>query len=251
MTGGRLTEIWRHPIKSHGRERLDHVRLSAGAALPFDRHWAVLHDNARVEGEGWHPCQNFMIGTRVPGLAGLWARLDEAAARVELRHAALGAFALHPDRPEEAAAFFDWLAPILPSDRARPRSVLRAGARGMTDSDYPSVSLMNRASHLAVAEAMGRELEPERWRGNFWIEGLAPWAEVDLVGRELRLGGAVLRVVEPIRRCLHTAANPVTGARDADTLGTLSGTFGHQDFGVYAEVIESGPVALGDSLEAA
>ena len=251
MIAGRLTEIWRHPIKSHGRERLDRVALTAGAALPWDRHWAVLHDAARAEGDGWHPCQSFMIGTRAPGLAGLWARLDETARRVDLRHAALGSYALHPDMAEETAAFFDWLAPVLPAGRARPRGIVRAGSRGMTDTDYPSVSLMNRASHEAVARAMGRDLEPERWRGNFWLEGLAPWAEFDLVGRELRLGGAVLRVVEPIRRCLHTAANPVTGARDADTLGTLTGQFGHQDFGVYAEVIEDGAVAVDDRLEAA
>ena len=35
----------------------------------------------------------------------------------------------------------------------------------------------------------------------------------------------------------------------ADTLGTLETGWGHRDFGVYAEVVESGPVGPGDKVE--
>jgi uncharacterized protein YcbX len=45
----RLAQIWRHPIKGHGREALPAVTLSAGATLPFDRAWAVAHEAARLE----------------------------------------------------------------------------------------------------------------------------------------------------------------------------------------------------------
>jgi len=34
-----------------------------------------------------------------------------------------------------------------------------------------------------------------------------------------------------------------------DTLKFLSETYGHKDFGVYAEVIEGGAVQTGDQLE--
>ncbi|KKL12864.1 hypothetical protein LCGC14_2531530, partial [marine sediment metagenome] len=87
-----------------------------------------------------------------------------------------------------------------------------------------------------------------RWRGNLWFDGLAPWAEADWPGRTFRLGAALLRIREPITRCRATTANPETGQSDADTLGALRG-FGHQTFGVYAEVIEGGPIARGDKLE--
>ena len=36
------------------------------------------------------------------------------------------------------------------------------------------------------------------------------------------------------------------GERAADTLQGLAQGFGHQDFGVYARVIEGGQVAVGD-----
>lgn len=248
MTGS-VAAIWRHPIKSHGREALEKTHLTAGQALPWDRHWAVLHDHAPHDGDGWASCQNFMIGTRIPALAGIWAKLDEANRTVSLSHGKLGSFQFSPDNAADEKAFFAWLAPILPEDRARPRRIVSAGSRGMTDSAFPSVSIMNMASHRAVSQKLGRPLETERWRGNIWLEGLAPWEEFDWIGRDIRIGRAVLKVRERIVRCMHTTANPVTGLRDADTLGALEDGWDHRDFGVYAEVVETGPVSLNDPIE--
>ena len=45
----RVTALWRHPIKSHGREALTRARLTAGATMPWDRTWAVAHDAARTD----------------------------------------------------------------------------------------------------------------------------------------------------------------------------------------------------------
>ena len=42
-------------------------------------------------------------------------------------------------------------------------------------------------------------------------------------------------------------ANPETGKRDVDTLDLLN-ELGHQEFGVYAEVIDGGEIALGDTV---
>ena len=87
-----------------------------------------------------------------------------------------------------------------------------------------------------------------RWRSNIWIDGQAPWAEFNWIGKDIAIGGAILRVKEPTTRCISTAANPDTGQRDADTLGALQ-HFGHQDFSVLAEVIQDGTIAIGDSLQ--
>ena len=34
----RLTQMWRFPIKSHGREALTEAQLAPGQTLPWDRH---------------------------------------------------------------------------------------------------------------------------------------------------------------------------------------------------------------------
>jgi hypothetical protein len=96
-----------------------------------------------------------------------------------------------------------------------------------------------------VEQRIGRPLSIHRWRGNVWIDGLAPWEEFDWVGRELRAGDAVLRVRERAERCLATTANPETGRRDADTLGALE-SWGHRDFAVLAEVVRGGTLRRGD-----
>jgi uncharacterized protein YcbX len=246
---GRLTQLWRHPIKSHGREALRGVTLHPGQAMPWDRFWAVQHDQSKHDGDGWAACMNFMIGTRTPGLAGLWAELNEETRQISLTHDKLGAMTFRPDDPMEANQFLAWVAPLIPENRAQPRHIVSAGARGMTDSDFPSVSIMNESSHRAVSQKLGRPLEVERWRGNVWFDEMAPWEEFDWIGKQIRIGGSVLAVRERIERCLHTAANPRSGTRDADTLGALEKGWGHRDFGVYAEVIEGGPIAIGDKVE--
>jgi uncharacterized protein YcbX len=123
--------------------------------------------------------------------------------------------------------------------------VVRANV-GMTDSAFPSISVLNRASLAALGERLGKPLAMERFRGNVWLDGLQPFEEFDLVGRELRLGEAVLRVRQRITRCVATTVDPETGVSDADTLGGLEAGWGHKDFGVYGEVVAGGRVAVGD-----
>lgn len=246
-----VAALWRHPIKSHGREALTSVALAAGRPFPWDRRWAVLHDAARddaTKGE-WVSFQNFMIGTRTPDLAGIWAQLDETTGEITLHHADLGEIVFAPDIAEDQARFLDWVMPLCPEDRARPISVVALPDRGWTDTDYPSVTLMNAASHTAVEAQVGRPLERERWRGNIWIDGPEAFEELGWIGKRLRIGAAILAVREPVVRCLHTAANPRTGKRDADTLGALDAGWGHRNFGIYAEVVQDGAVALGDNVE--
>jgi uncharacterized protein YcbX len=117
----------------------------------------------------------------------------------------------------------------------------------MTDTDFPSISVKSLASLRALSQRMGIPLTPRRFRGNIWLDGLAPWEEFDWVGREIAVGGARLRVVERVIRCNLTKTNPETGIRDADTLGALSAHYGHKDFGVYCQVIDGGVVAEGDA----
>ena len=119
----------------------------------------------------------------------------------------------------------------------------------MTDTDYPSLSLVNLASNAAMTEAMGQEISPLRWRCNLHVTDIPAWEEFNWIGKTIRVGEAHLAVREPIQRCLATAANPDTGQRDADTLGTLNNRFGHQNFGVYAEVIQTGDIKVGDAVE--
>jgi uncharacterized protein len=241
-----LAHITRHPIKSHGREDLASVLLTASQGLPFDRHWAVAHDAAKLV-PGWNPCVNFARGAKAPELMAISASLDEATATVTLMHPGKPDLVFRPDDAGDLPRFLDWVGDLNPADRAQPVSIVTGGI-AMTDTDFPSVSIFGLASNRDLSARMGHDLSPHRWRGNLWIDGLRPWAEFDWVGRDVQIGGAVLHVQERIVRCKATSANPATGQIDADTLAGLNAGYGHQEFGVYARVIAGGALALGDTV---
>lgn len=245
-----LAAIYRHPIKSHGRENMQAVVLTQGQCMPWDRHWAVTHERSKWQDTDpqWLACTNFLIGSGNPRIMAINAVLDQAGPLLTLTHPDLPPLAFHPNQPDENARFLDWLAPLVPEGRAAT-ALVKAPGRGMTDSDYPSVSLANLASGTALSERMGEDLSPLRWRCNLWVEGWHPWAENDLLGRRLQVGAAVLAIRERIGRCKSTTANPGTGRADVDTLAGLRSHTGAQDFGVYAEVVVGGELHLGDRIE--
>lgn len=246
----RLVHIYRHPIKSHGREELARVTLAAGGTLPWDRHWAVTHGASKWDAAqpAWADCVNFIIGAKVPALVAINARLDDATARVTLTHPLLAPLTFAPDEPAGVEAFMAWVAPLMPQER-QPVALVTAPDRAMTDSDFPSVSVCNLASGHQLGRDLGVDLSPLRWRGNLWVDGWEPWAEQALVGRDLRMGDVVLHLVEPIRRCKATMANPATGLRDVDTLQGLRDHAGAQNFGLYAVVKQGGVLRTGDMVE--
>ena len=53
----------------------------------------------------------------------------------------------------------------------------------MTDSEFPSVSILSLASLADLSARMGHDLSIHRWRGNLWVDGLEPWAEWGWIGQ--------------------------------------------------------------------
>lgn len=246
MTGA-LTHIWRYPIKAHGAEALKTATLTAGKTLPWDRVWAVPHEVAKLDGNNWARCPNFSRGAKAPSLMAIRSTLNEATQTMTLTHPELPEISFNPDT--DSARFLAWVQPIMPNDRAASAGIIRAANQGMTDTDFPSISINSHTTNNAIGEKLGYEPSPLRWRGNLWLDGLAPWEEFDWVGKRVRIGAATFDIKERIGRCMATTANPKTGQRDADTLGVLKDNWGHQQFGVYGVVVTSGKIALGDKIE--
>lgn len=242
----RLAHIFRHPIKSHGREELDAVALAQGRCLPWDRHWAVAHEAARLMGD-WADCANFSRGAKAPALQAIDATLDEATGTLTLTHPDRPTLTFRPDDADDAARFLDWVDPLVPENRARPAKLVATG-RGMTDTMAPSVSILSLTSNRILARRMGMDLDLGRWRGNLWLDGLDPWEEFDLIDRTLAIGDARLKVIDRITRCRATMANPATGKIDANTLDALEEAYDHTDFGVYAVVTQPGTIGVDDPV---
>jgi len=244
---GQLAQIWRYPVKSHGREAITAARLTAGECLPGDRIWAIAHEASKADNSAWSPCSGFTRVASSPGLAAIQAQLHDDGQTVTLSHPDQDSLTVAPDRqPDRLLA---WVTPLTDAGRAAPARVIRVPGRGLTDSNYPSLTIGNLASHRAVEGRLGRALQIERWRANLWLDGLPAWEEFDWIGREVQIGGAILRIVERTGRCAAPSANPDNGRRDADLLAFLDQQWNHTDFCVHAEVTQSGPIATGDTAK--
>ncbi|MEO0999350.1 MAG: MOSC domain-containing protein [Pseudomonadota bacterium] len=240
--------LWRHPIKAIGAEPLEQTALMAGETMPGDRVWAVAHAASKADTADpkWLHSSNFNRGAQSPELMAIGATSDPAVGRVTLTHPRQGEITLTPDRSADQARLLAWLMPLVPENRPGPTAVYRVPGLGITDSPFPSISIITTASLRALEGKVGRPLDQRRFRCNIWLDGAGPWQEFEWVGKEAMLGTARVRIVERSGRCLAPAANPETGARDADILGALEAGWGHTDFGVYAEVIADGEVQTGD-----
>lgn len=246
---GRVAHLVRHPVKSAGYERVDEAALVPGAAFPFDRVWAVAHAAARLtDPPAWAPKLQFLRGWGSAALMAISCRSRPEAGEITLSHPDRPTATFRPDDPADAARLVDWLRPLWPANRPEPARLVRVPGQALTDQDQPLVSINSTSSLADLSARMGTDLSIHRFRGNIWVDGWAPWAELDIVGQEITIGGARLRVEEPIGRCRATGANPETGVQDADTMAALEAFYGHTDFGVFARVISGGTLRPGDEV---
>jgi len=121
--------------------------------------------------------------------------------------------------------------------------------------DSHPVSLLSQASADEVGRRGGIDggFDARRFRPTLLLDGLGPHEEDNWVGRPVRAGEALLSVIRLDPRCSLTTRNPETGERDADTLRWLTSYRRAEDgdvyCGLYADVVEPGRVAVGDSVE--
>lgn len=238
-----LTDIWRHPIKGIGCQRLPHTNLSAGAPLPGDRAWALLHHGAAADTDTWQPRRNFLVVANGPRLAQITASTLPSGL-IHLRHPDLDDLTFDPGT--QGVQLINWITPIWPDTLASPSRLVSAPDQGMADNGVAQISIMNHASLRALSQRVGHALDPRRFRGNLWLDGLAPWEEFDWIGKTLRIGHVTIQVTDRIQRCRATEANPDTGRRDVEPVKALHAGWGHQDFGVYATVMTDGKIATDD-----
>jgi len=247
----KIQAIHRYPVKGLSPEPLSRTSLSAGQTVPCDRMYAIENGPSGFDtaNPAYFPKQRFLMLMRNARLAELRTAFDEAShtliARSENREAARGDLRTPEGRAAIEAFFAEHCGPELRG----PPKVLHATGHSFSDVARKVVSIINLASVAALEDAMGAPVHPLRFRGNLHVEGWPAWHEFDLLNKEISIGpSARLKVVKRIVRCAATDVDPDTGIRDLEIPRTLMKTYGHADCGVYAEVIEGGAVAVGDTV---
>jgi uncharacterized protein YcbX len=246
---GTVQSIWRHPVKGFTPEPLASVSLTAGACFPFDRMYAVEDGPSGFDPNAPEHIskQKFTVLARMPAVALIRTRYDEATGALEARFPGKATIRARLDREDGRQTFAQWLTEVLGDELRGPLKVLPApGAYRFMDDEQGFISVVNLASVRDLSKQIGRPIDPRRFRANVYVEGWPPWAENQLSGGRLILGETEARVVKPIVRCMATHVDPDTGERDIEIVRALFEAYRHRFCGIYADVTREGRVSVGD-----
>jgi uncharacterized protein YcbX len=246
--------LYRYPVKGMTPERLDAADLGVGATVPGDRAFAVENGPSGFDAAEptWQPKTRFLCWMKNPRLARVEARYDPAGGVLALAAEGFEPVSGALDTAAGRDALERWLGTFMGEEQEGPLRVLAAPGHTFSDCGANVLSLINMASVADLGAGLDRPFDPLRFRGNLYMDGLAPWAESTWLGQTITVGADVrLRVVKRIKRCLATHVDPDRGVRDVETLRLLREQRGDAFCGVYAEVIAAGTVRPGDAMTVA
>jgi uncharacterized protein YcbX len=247
----RIEYLYRYPVKGLTAEALEQAEVETGGAIPWDRAFALAHGDSGFDpaNPAWLPKWNFLCQMKHANAALLFSVFDPGSKILRIRApdgTGIEANAMTPAGRDRIAGF---LADYMGDEVRGAPTFHHVPGHVFGDQKTKVVSLNNLASLRDFESKVGARRHRRRFRANVWFSGAPAWAERDWIGRELQIGGAVLRVVKGTTRCPATEVNPETGVRDADPVAELRLHYGHMDLGIHAEVVHGGRFAIGDAME--
>jgi uncharacterized protein YcbX len=245
-----IVSIFRYPVKGLSPEPLPSVTLSVGQTLPADRRYAIENGPSGFDPADpkWMVKAYFLMLQRDEWLAALHTHFDDASNVLTISQN--GAIAAQGDleTAEGRTAIERFFASNYTRTIKGPPKVLSSTGHSFSDLARKVVSIINLGSVAAIEDIVGQPVHPLRFRANLYVSGWPAWHEFDLLDQTLAIGDARLRVVKRIVRRAATNVDPETAARDLNIPHSLMRHLGHNECGVYAEVIAGGAIATGDAV---
>jgi uncharacterized protein YcbX len=255
MTGANpaIQAIYRYPVKGLSPESLTRTSLAPGESVPGDRIYAIENGPSGFDSKAPEHLgkMHFLMLMRNSRLAALQTRFNTISHVLTVRLDGSEAARGDLRTPEGCAAIEKFIAHYCAGELRGPPKVLHAAGHSFSDESEKLISIINLASVTAIESAIGRPLNPLRFRGNVYVEGWPAWHEFNLVGREIGFGpSARLKIARRIERCAATSVDPDTGVRDVEIPRTLLRAFGNPECGIYAKVVAGGEIAVKDAVSA-
>jgi hypothetical protein len=282
-----LQNIYRYPVKSMGGQDLASTRLEA-KGIPGDRAWALKDERGLVGGKRFPElmscdarllseptpeqpsppveihcpdgavCQSDddQINSLLSGLLGIDVSMWPLMPEDQLDHYLRTPGDPNADPEAELRKVFARTADEpLPDLSQFPAEIFKYQSPLGTYFDAYPLLLMSTNSLAEIQRAApDSQIDVRRFRPNLLFD-LSPDAgsanafpENEWAGKTLRLGGATLQVEMECPRCIMTIHGFAELPRDPTIMRALVQANGG-NLGVYATVLEPGPVQLGDALE--
>lgn len=229
LVTGAVSELWRYPIKSLLGERLQEAHVDE-RGIVGDRLFAVTDRNGKI-GSG-KATRRFR---RLDGLFELHARTEDERPIVTLpggRELCVGDPSLDTFLSEH---YGDELRVVVEST--------------VPHHDAAPLHLLTTASLRWLQDKLpGSAIDRRRFRPNILVNAAGSnLVEDEWVSARLRLGTAIVRVIERCERCVMTTNVQSDLPQDPAVLRSVS-SLNQAFFGVYASVEEPGIIRIGDEL---
>ncbi|CAD5293374.1 conserved hypothetical protein [Bosea sp. 62] len=234
MTGA-VVELWRYPVSSMAGEQLEQLDVNA-AGVAGDRIWGLLDAaTGRIASPGRE--KHFI------GVPRAYAKAVEEGVVLSLDD---GRWAGPQDAElleglSQAFGFMPLLKPFdaVGSGGFRPRY------------EHAPIHLVTSAAIRSLErELPGSVIDVRRFRPNIlvdWPDGGEAIPEHGWIGREIRIGGVVLRGREPCGRCGFITIAQEGLPQDVEILRTVVKRH-ERNFGIYCDVVTPGEIAAGTAV---
>ena len=247
-----ISTIYRYPVKGLSPEILTAAKVDVGGALPRDRGFALALGSTRFDGATphWLPKSSFLALVKNEKLAALETVFDDESGDLQILRGGKQVAHGKLTDPIGRAVIEDFFSAYMHDEsRGKPRLVEAKGETIFTDQKKKVLSIINLASIRDLERVVGKSIDPVRFRGNIYIDGVDPWSDFNWVDKDVQCGSAGLHITERIGRCAAINVDPVTGERNMNLVKSLQEGFSHRDLGIFATVSQAGSFTPGDTLK--
>ena len=117
-----------------------------------------------------------------------------------------------------------------------------------SDKVFNSISLINLKSIEDFEKKINEKVEFQRFRGNFYVDGIEAWKERNWIGKTIKINNASFKVEKNIPRCVAINLKPKTDDNALNLLRSLRRTYNHFDMGIYLRALDDGKVEVGNTI---
>jgi len=118
-----------------------------------------------------------------------------------------------------------------------------------SDKVFNSISLINLNSIEDFEKKINEKVEFQRFRGNFYVDGMDAWKERNWIGKNIKINNIFFKVERNIPRCVAINLKPKTNDNALNLLESLKKTYNHFDMGIYLRPLNDGKIKVGNKID--
>ena len=160
---------------------------------------------------------------------------------------------ISPDNQEERSLLANKLVE-LENSLSKPIFLLKNNEFPFFDTSnsnkvFNSISLINLNSIVDFEKKINKKVEFQRFRANFYIDGIQAWEERNWIGKIIKINNISFKVEKNIPRCVAINLQPKTEKITNNMLQSLKKTYNHYDMGIYLTALNDGDIKIGNKVE--